>query len=586
MKDEYITPNVCSNYCPTGAQCGVNDCGIKCESGCSSGYLCLNYKCIREQSSSGGGSGGGSSNDEGDDEEDDEQNETVCTPTTCSALSRTCGSVSDGCGGTLNCGTCSIGYNCAWNGTCIKDVVVDCNGVACNSGEYCSNGACLLNVSGKTYFVATNGNDNNPGTFTQPWKTWSKSFHTAQAGDIVYFRGGTYYTDVIDGSGVRYYPAQGFGYDGTAANPIRYFNYPGEIPILDCEASRTSNATGSWNVYNFGIYFYGVDYVNVKGLHVMNVHQRIVNDNDICVGWINYYSNHVRFDNIEISNIHGQGLEFDETYYAEVYNSDVHDLGDIYSNNLPGGYASGFSGGNYEMDGGYLYFYGCRAWNCSDQGFAQGGSRALVVFENCWAYDNGFLMQGDGDGFKVGPLREESTTPIMINISNCIAVNNSGDGFSGNEDLNSYVQPGYYYNNLAYNNGRSGFIFYNSIGSDEEKLKRVVKNCIAYINPQSNFYSIASPVTNVYNSWNTPPNVTVSTADFVSLDYNQLKTPRKADGSLPDITFGHLAPGSDLIDAGIIIHGYHCLIVGSHPGEDCVEWNGAAPDFGPFESKY
>ena len=58
VKDEYITPNTCSNYCPSGAQCGVNGCGMNCGSGCGSGYLCLNYKCIKQQSSSGGGGGG------------------------------------------------------------------------------------------------------------------------------------------------------------------------------------------------------------------------------------------------------------------------------------------------------------------------------------------------------------------------------------------------------------------------------------------------------------------------------------------------------------------------------------------------
>src|SRR5574344_349470 len=63
VKDEYITPNVCSNYCPTGAQCGLNGCGMQCGNGCASGYLCLNYKCIKQKTSSGGGGGssGGSS---------------------------------------------------------------------------------------------------------------------------------------------------------------------------------------------------------------------------------------------------------------------------------------------------------------------------------------------------------------------------------------------------------------------------------------------------------------------------------------------------------------------------------------------
>ena len=71
----------------------------------------------------------------------------------------------------------------------------------------------------------------------------------------------------------------------------------------------------------------------------------------------------------------------------------------------------------------------------------------------------------------------------------------------------------------------------------------------------------------VSNNWFTLP-VTVNAADFQSLDASQMTLPRKADGSLPDITFMHLTSGSDLIDAG--------LNVG-------LPYNGAAPDLGAFE---
>ena len=121
-EDEYITPNTCSNYCPVGAQCGVNGCGMQCGSGCNSGYLCLNYKCIRQQTSSGGSSGGGSgSGSSNDDINNDDENETVCTPTTCLALQRTCGAASDGCQGTLNCGICGTGYSCNSTGQCVAN---------------------------------------------------------------------------------------------------------------------------------------------------------------------------------------------------------------------------------------------------------------------------------------------------------------------------------------------------------------------------------------------------------------------------------------------------------------------------------
>ena len=41
----------------------------------------------------------------------------LCTPTTCAAHSWNCGTAPDGCGGTLNCGTCSGGLICGGDGT-------------------------------------------------------------------------------------------------------------------------------------------------------------------------------------------------------------------------------------------------------------------------------------------------------------------------------------------------------------------------------------------------------------------------------------------------------------------------------------
>src|SRR5262249_5879057 len=40
-----------------------------------------------------------------------------CTKTTCSAQGANCGSVSDGCGGTLNCGSCASPQTCGGGGT-------------------------------------------------------------------------------------------------------------------------------------------------------------------------------------------------------------------------------------------------------------------------------------------------------------------------------------------------------------------------------------------------------------------------------------------------------------------------------------
>jgi hypothetical protein len=68
------------------------------------------------------------------------------------------------------------------------------------------------------------------------------------------------------------------------------------------------------------------------------------------------------------------------------------------------------------------------------------------------------------------------------------------------------------------------------------------------------------------NCWTLP--VTVDASDFVSLDASQLTLPRKADGSLPDVTFMHLVAGSDLIDVGMDVG---------------LTYTGSAPDLGAFE---
>ena len=62
----------------------------------------------------GGGSSGGSSSSSSGGGSDEENN---CVPSTCANLGYTCDSWSDGCGGTLQCGTCDAEYLCI-AGTC------------------------------------------------------------------------------------------------------------------------------------------------------------------------------------------------------------------------------------------------------------------------------------------------------------------------------------------------------------------------------------------------------------------------------------------------------------------------------------
>ena len=408
-------------------------------------------------------------------------------------------------------------------------------------------GATLWETSSTAYYVSTTGDDDDPGTITEPWATWSKAFNTAVAGDTVYFRGGTYPIEVSSGLGIQY---DTDNHNGTAGNWVCYFNYPGETPILDCDAVVNTG-------FNVAIVLNDAEYIHFKGLHIINVNE--ANDppnGGICYGIYTERNFHVKFENIVLHDIGGKAMNHGTSYYTEVINCDAYDCNDQYSH-APGGWATGFANENSASDDCYTYYYGCRAWNCSDQGFSTGGDRGTVIYEKCWAYDNGLNTDGEGFNFKLGymNINPSANDPHVI-MKNCIGAYGRYGGMTTN-DQGYYGQFLYVYNNFFYHNGNYGVFVLNPADND---LRRTFRNNISYDSPAE---YVINPYTASNNSWDSE--VTVTADDFVSLDYSQMKASRKADNSLPDITFGTLVEGSDLIDAG--------LDVG-------LDFNGTAPDLG------
>lgn len=92
-------------------------------------------------------------------------------------------------------------------------------------------GACILASAlapavaahAATYYVATIGNNNNPGTSSLPWRTVAHATSKMVAGDTTYVKGGIYKEGVIR-----------FGKSGTSSAPIKLLNAPGEFPVIDC----------------------------------------------------------------------------------------------------------------------------------------------------------------------------------------------------------------------------------------------------------------------------------------------------------------------------------------------------------------
>ncbi|HYO59022.1 MAG TPA: hypothetical protein VEU50_40255, partial [Archangium sp.] len=71
----------------------------------------------------------------------------TCVPTTCAAQGKTCGSVSNGCGGWLDCGVCSGGQVCTFQNVCCTPLTCasagkNCGSIADGCGNYPDCGTC------------------------------------------------------------------------------------------------------------------------------------------------------------------------------------------------------------------------------------------------------------------------------------------------------------------------------------------------------------------------------------------------------------------------------------------------------------
>ena len=85
----------------------------------------------------------------------------------------------------------------------------------------------LLTSAGKvvadTYYIATDGNDDNSGTLARPLGTFNHAIRLAKAGDTIYVRGGTYMLS----NSIEINKA------GASGSPIKLWSYGTETPILD-----------------------------------------------------------------------------------------------------------------------------------------------------------------------------------------------------------------------------------------------------------------------------------------------------------------------------------------------------------------
>ena len=411
-------------------------------------------------------------------------------------------------------------------------------------------------LNAATYYVATTGSNGNPGTISSPWATLQYAMSNVVAGDTVYLRGGTY--AVTSTQGITSNP----GLVGTEENPICFFNYPGETPIID-GINKTSQS--------HGITLYYSSWVKFRGIQVRNHAQ--FESGSFPSGWNIYYCSDLFFDQCVVADVGGRGFAFRWCDRMTLTNCDAYNMDNDLSSSAGGDGDGFFMSPSYHNFTGRHYFYGCRAWQCSDDGWDI-ENLGLIVVENCWAFNNGFEKYDDaglGNGFKLNLSPGENVSQLSRIVINNIAAYNRRTGITTNDNGNG-ARWMHIYNNTSYANGLFGedgygFQVYATTSSDANEAYRIFRNNIAYANTTLDFRLATGAVyTGSNNSWS--GGVTVTDADFVSIDSTGLTGARQADGSLPDIDFLKLQNSSDLIDAGVDVG---------------LDFTGDAPDIGAYE---
>jgi len=411
------------------------------------------------------------------------------------------------------------------------------------------------------YYVAPGGSDNNPGTFSAPFATVMAAHAAASSGDSVYLRGGTYQ---LDNSHISTLTPVRAIVNQITKNGIRYQAYAGERPVFDFSKVRPPEhrvvaflVSGDDNAF-VGFDITGVQ-ITIADKHTQSTAIRVDN------GDRNRFEHLAIHDNMAIGWYLASGSD-NLVLNVDAYNNkglNAHSHGNI----------DGF-GAHPKPSGSGNILRGCRAWFNSDDGFDFIRAAKAVTVENSWAfyngYDSDFTELGDGNGFKAGGYGrsgEQYPTPVPRHvIRHCLAVRNRVSGFYANHHIggqdwinNTAIANPYNYNmlsTLADNKTDApgyGHFMRNNLGYDGAEE-------VVHLGDKSDNDLGA-------NYFNLP--VSVSTDDFVSLDERLLTRPRKPNGELPDIDFARLAPGSDLIDAGV---------------DTGLPFNGSAPDLGAFES--
>jgi uncharacterized protein YjdB len=385
-------------------------------------------------------------------------------------------------------------------------------------------------VSGQITINISGVNTNIDGTVVSTSTELLTALNSVLPGGKIYVRGGEYkFTSTIS-----------LSKKGSSGSMISLLAHPNDATRPKFDFSSMSESSSNRGMSVSGSYWH------VKGIDIFGA-----GDNGIFMGGSN---NIIEF--CSFSENRDTGLQIGSGAKDNlVLNCDSYFNADSKVEN-----ADGFA---CKLDAGTgNKFVGCRAWQNLDDGwdgYLRGTNNITTTYENCWAIRNGILKDGlkgggDGNGFKTGGSDGKDLKHNAV-YKNCIAAGNVFDGFDHNSNRGDVTL----YNCASHSNGNN--INFSS-GNIANSL--TIKNSYVLAGGSSSYNATTTDITN--NGWQ--DGLTVSDSDFTSVSIDLLLSPRKADGSLPDIDYLKLVSGSGLIDKGVDVG---------------LPFKGAAPDLGPFE---
>jgi hypothetical protein len=299
----------------------------------------------------------------------------------------------------------------------------------------------VLESSTGTFYVAKNGNDNNPGTESEPWLTITKAANTLVSGETVYVKGGTYNEQVTVKN------------SGREGKYITFSAYPGDTVTVDGNGREMEDWSGIfWIKGKYFITVSGFDLKNGRnGVDVNGGSNIIIKDNyienpyhtGIKVGWES--SSNIVIDgnsikknkgsewNEMISISNGHNVEVKNNHVMENVIGEGIDMKDgtsdstIHHNIVEKASSAGVYIDGYEAGVSNIEVYK-NTVSDSDTGFSTGSERGGLA-QNIFFHDN--TAYNTNTGYKISYWTESGEAHYKnIDFSNNIAYNNQVD-YSG-----------------------------------------------------------------------------------------------------------------------------------------------------------